>query len=146
MQLCQCGGSINLSFVSFPLFNIQGSDYDTSQWTLDIRDNLLEDLIKYAEKLGCSSAEHQHGSIIELKIAPGVKDLTDPPKTLASLPLFLPCLKYLSIVSPMDMAPLLSNLHKLIALDFIAVDCDVTEDITHLPQLRVMGSVVVVNV
>ena len=119
---------------------------DTSQWTLDIRDNLLEDLIKYAEKLGCSSAEHQHGSIIELKIAPGVKDLTDPPKTLASLPLFLPCLKYLSIVSPMDMAPLLSNLHKLIALDFIAVDCDVTEDITHLPPQHCPSlSTVVIN-
>ena len=119
---------------------------DTSQWTLDIRDNLLEDLIKYAEKLGCSSAEYQHGSIVEFKIASGVKHLTDPPKTLASLPSLLPCLKYLSIVSPMDMAPLLSNLHKLIALDFIAIDCCVTEDITHLPPQHCPSlSTVVIN-
>ena len=107
----------------------------TSQWTLDIRDNLLEDFIKYAEKLGCSSVEHQHGLIIGLKIDPGDKNLTysDPPKSLASLPSLLPCLEYLLIVSPMDMAPLLSNLHKLIALNFIAIRCNLAEDITFLP-------------
>ena len=106
---------------------------DTSQWTIDIRDNLLEDFMKYAEKLGCCSAELQHGSIIGLKIDPSVKYLTDPPKTLASLPSILPCLEYLLIVSPMDMAPLLSNLHKLVALNFIAIFCNVTEDITRVP-------------
>ena len=119
----------------------------TSQWTLDIKDELLETFIRYAEKLGCSSVEHQCGPIIGLKIDPSVKYLKEPPKTLALLPSLIPRVEYLLIVSAMDMAPLLSNLHLLVALNFIAFYCNVTEGIKTLQpqQCPSLSTVIIYN-
>ena len=115
----------------------------TSQWTLDIKDDLLETFIKYAEKLGCSSVEHQCGPIIGLKIDPSVKYLKEPPL----LPSLIPRVEYLLIVSAMDMAPLLSNLHLLVALNFIAFYCNVTEGIKTLQsqQCPSLSTVIIYN-